>query len=258
MNANPARLSALAIGTFWALASGLPAVADDTELFVATSAGAGIKPNILFVIDNSGSMDTQVITQDDYDPSVTYSGSCSASRVYWRTGTGAAPACSTSRYFDLSALKCNAAVQAFTTGGQYIDRLVQYDPDTSGGDVGQRWELIDQNQKTRPVECRADAGVHGSTSADTNRYARDGSTSTSGYWGGSSTRISWTSSHNNQTYTLYSGNYLNWLNTPGGIKTRLEIVQEVATSLLGAINGVNVGLMHFNTSGNQDQGGLVA
>lgn len=260
MKIHHARLSALAIGTLWALASGLPAVADDTELFIATSAGAGIKPNILFVIDNSGSMDTDVITQQPYDPSVTYTGTCSTSRVYWRTGTGAAPSCSTNRYFNLAALKCDAAVQAFTRGGQYIDKLVQYDPDSTsgrGGDVGQRWELIDQNEKSRSVECQTDAGVHGSTGADTNRYTRDGSTSTTGYWGGSGTQISWTSSHNNQTYTLYSGNYLNWASLPVVSQTRLEIVQDVATSLLGAINGVNVGLMHFNTNGNQDQGGLV-
>jgi type IV pilus assembly protein PilY1 len=257
MTIQKGKLGALAAGTFWALTSCLPAVADDTELFITTSVGASIRPNILFVIDNSGSMDTAVFTQETYDPNQIFAGSCSSDRVYWRTGTGSAPSCSTSRWFDKSALKCDAASVAFTTGGMYIDKLVQYDPDTTsgrGGDVGERWETIDQDQKSRSVECRADAGLHGMDGASADTYTRDGSTSTSGYWGGSGTQITWTSSHNNQSYTLYSGNYLNWLVSPSRTTTRLEVVQEVATSLLGAINGVNVGLVHFN----DNQGGLVA
>jgi type IV pilus assembly protein PilY1 len=264
MNLHHTRIGALLLGAVWMITAGLPAVADDTELFVSTSGGSGIKPNILFVIDNSGSMDTQVVTQDNYSAATTYSGSCDTSKVYWRTGIGDAPDCSTDRWFNVSALKCAAAVTAFTTGGIYIDKVVQYDPDNRTSfprDVGRRWELIDRNEKGRPVECQADAGIHGSTAADTNRYARDGSTSSSGYWGASNQEISWTDTHNSQTYTLYSGNYLNWIGSPGVTKMRIEIVQDVATSLINSINGVNVGLMYFNeyedaTVGSQ--GGLVA
>lgn len=263
MTIHKARLGAFAAGTLWALVSGLPAVADDTELFIATSAGSNIKPNILFVIDNSGSMDTAVYTQETYDPSITWGGACQTNRVYWRTGTGNAPRCTTNNYFNDSALKCKAAMTALSTTGLYIDKVVQWDPDTTsgrGGDVGERWELLDAAQKNRPVECMADAGNHGETDASANKYARDGSTVSTGYWGGSANRISWTASHNNQSYTLYSGNYLNWMVSPSRVTTRLEVVQEVANSLLGAINGVNVGLMYFNPETNGtvgSQGGLV-
>ena len=130
MNISKAQLSAMVLGSFWMLAAGLPAHADDTELFVATSTGAGIKPNVLFIIDNSGSMATTVHTQQAYDPATTYTGSCGTGRVYWRTGTGDAPSCNSDRWFNLSALKCDAAIQAFTRGGQFIDKMVQYDPDT--------------------------------------------------------------------------------------------------------------------------------
>src|SRR5262245_60584128 len=263
MNISKARLATMVVGSFWMLAAGMSAQADDTELFVATSSGAGIRPNVLFIIDNSGSMNTDVVTQGPYDPTYTYTGGdCETDRVYWRTGTGAAPSCSTSRYFNLSALKCDAAIRTFTTGGLFIDKLVQYDPDTTGGrnpDTGQRWELLDSNFKDRAVECQDDAGVHGSTAADTNKYTRDGTT-TNGRWGGSTTEITWRDTHNNQSYSLYSGNYLNWVASPTQIHTRLEIVQDVATSLINAINGVNVGLMYFNPSTNDtvgSQGGLV-
>jgi type IV pilus assembly protein PilY1 len=264
MNTNTTRLGALTLGVLWALGAGLPAVADDTELFVQTSANVGVRPNVLFIIDNSGSMATQVITQDNYDPSFDYPGTCDDSRVYYRTGIGAAPTCGTSNWFDYAALKCNAAITAFTRGGQYIDKLVQYDPDhrtTSPRDTGQRWEILSNSFRSRPVECQGDAGTHGVDAASTSRYTRDGSTSTSGYWGDAGTEITWRDSHNNQTYTLYSANYLNWIQSPGVLKTRLEIVQDVATSLINSINGVNVGLMYFNDSVDNNvgsQGGLVA
>src|SRR4051794_36646380 len=73
--------------------------ADDTEIFVATpAASANTKPNILFVIDTSGSMSTKITTQTTYDPSQTYPGAksaCPADRVYWST-SGTAPNCATS------------------------------------------------------------------------------------------------------------------------------------------------------------------
>src|SRR5688572_6901210 len=105
MNTSKTRCGAVLLGGLWTLAAGLPAVADDTELFVQTSANAGIRPNILFVIDNSGSMATEVVTQDTYNPSTDYSGfsgDCETNRVYYRTTTGTAPSCSTDRWFDLS------------------------------------------------------------------------------------------------------------------------------------------------------------
>ena len=72
--------------------SGLPAVADDTELFVANAGQlGGAQPNILFILDTSGSMRSEVRTQDTYDPNTLYTGTCSTSRLYWRTNTGDPP-----------------------------------------------------------------------------------------------------------------------------------------------------------------------
>ncbi len=67
-----ARMSWLGLGALWALTSGLPAVADDTELFIGNSLSSQAQPNILFVIDNSGSMGSLVLTQDGFDGSTTY------------------------------------------------------------------------------------------------------------------------------------------------------------------------------------------
>ena len=40
---------------------GLPALADDTEIY-KSNASAGARPNVLFIMDTSGSMDGTVIT----------------------------------------------------------------------------------------------------------------------------------------------------------------------------------------------------
>ena len=220
MNTSTTRFGALMLGTLWTLCAGFPAVADDTELFIrARTENAGVRPNVLFIIDNSGSMATQVITQDNYNPATTYPGTCLATRVYYRLNTGDIPDCSTNLWFDLSALQCQAARDTFATGGQFIDKVVQWDPDhrtSRPTDTGQRWELLDVNFRSRPIECQRDANQHGSNAAPgTLRYARDGVNTPSGYWGLSSQQISWTSTHNRQSYTLYSANYLNWVNSPG-------------------------------------------
>ncbi|MBK7902082.1 MAG: hypothetical protein IPJ97_03360 [Proteobacteria bacterium] len=77
-------LATLAAATAVVLLSSAPAGADDTELFVgAAVAAAPSRPNILFVMDTSGSMDTNVTTQVSFNPADTYSGSCRTDRIYW-------------------------------------------------------------------------------------------------------------------------------------------------------------------------------
>jgi type IV pilus assembly protein PilY1 len=260
MNAITKRFAWLGLGTLWALVAIGPALADDTELFIGTSLNSQSQPNILFIFDNSGSMDTIVQTQDTYDGTITYpAAGCDATRVYWRTGVGDPPACTTDRWFNLSALKCNGALQAFNTAGYYTDNMAQYDPTNSG--TGRRWETISTLQKSRLVECRSDRGVHGDGVDATKLYARNGLAAVTGYWGTSGQEISWGNTPANETYTLYSGNYLNWAFGPTRNRTRIEIVKDVATNLLDSVSGVNVGLMTFNDSINNtvgSQGGYVA
>ena len=135
MNLSNARTSWIAVGALWSLASGLPAMADDTELFIGTSLSSTARPNILFIVDNSGSMSSLVLTQQTFDGTTTYpvAGGCDANRIYWRTGTGNPPACTTSNYFDAAALRCDRAAQAFLRAGFYTDLMAQYDPNTGSG-----------------------------------------------------------------------------------------------------------------------------
>ncbi|MCZ6584705.1 MAG: hypothetical protein O6930_01690, partial [Gammaproteobacteria bacterium] len=235
----------LLTGTLWALGSGIPAFADDTELFVSNSSQFAdtARPNILFIIDTSGSMRTEVETQATYDPGDDYRGDCLADRVYWRIGTRNPPNCrTTNRWFNLDALMCNRAIQAFaSSAGRYTDGMAQYDPD-----IQDRWERIEPDQKDRVVECEDDGGEHGD-GTDDKVYAQNGADTQ--LWSDNSVdEVAWGQSPTNQVYTIYSGNYLNWYYGPVTTSTRLQLVKDAATNLLNTINGVNVGLMRFNTS----------
>ena len=59
------------------------ASADDTEIYIGNNNSNTSQPNILFILDNSGSMRTeQAVSAQPYDENVTYSGSWSASKAY--------------------------------------------------------------------------------------------------------------------------------------------------------------------------------
>src|SRR5688572_3632797 len=94
---------------------GAPAYADDSEVFTNSSfLATGVRPNILFVIDTSGSMDTKV---NVYDPEKTYTGACPAGRVYWNTGTNKEPpACDGKQWISEVNNRCRAAVATYSTG----------------------------------------------------------------------------------------------------------------------------------------------
>ena len=232
-------------GMLWVLSSGIPAFADDTELFVGDNANFAnvARPNILFIMDTSGSMDNKVITQATYDPAFAYGGGCDATRVYWRGGSGDPPSCDTTRWFNMNALMCNVAMQAFTDGaGRYTDRMAQFD-----ADFDDRWERISRTRKTRLVECEDDGGFHGDGAKNRHVYAQSGDAANP--WSDRALdEVSWGQRPTDRVYTVYDGNYLNWYYGPVAVSTRLQVVKDVATDLLSSVNGVNVGLMRFNNS----------
>jgi type IV pilus assembly protein PilY1 len=248
------QLTWLGAGALWTIISGSAALADETELFIGTSNNE--QPNILFVLDNSGSMGTLVDTQPTYDPAFAYpDAGCDASRVYFRTGTGSIPACTTSNWFNETALVCQAGLTALASTGLYTAQYAaQYDP-TNGGS-GRRWEQIDNTKKDYLVECNADNGIHGDGNPVSDKFPRNGVTVASDAWQSTSGGggFAWNSTRTNTTYTFYDGNWLNWVRSPTRFVTRLEVVQEVTNSLLDQVSGVNVGLMTFSAN---SQGGYV-
>jgi len=218
-------------------------LADDTEIYVGLNQGVNdVPPNILFVVDTSGSMSSLVDTVEEvtapgpYDSTQTYAGSFDVNRVYYGSG---------SSYFYLNNLRCQVALDRFATVGFINARFAQWRSRRGNW----RWRSI--SSRSRDVECIDDGGVHGQTAGDSRRWAAN----SSGPWRTTEdTRVGW------RSYTLSSGNYKNWqaLSAAGGVvvrKQRIEIVKEAITNLLGSLtNNVNVGLMRFDSS---TDGGMV-
>lgn len=238
----------LMLSTLFGLGLSGTLLADDTEVYIGVNQVSDVRPNILFIIDTSGSMDTPVyLTSGTYDPSVTYAGDgspCDPNRVYWSTGS-TPPSCSTSNYIDLSSFTCDAASGALfgTTGsGFYVGRAARFNI-RNGED---RWDTLTRFDHTEKVECEADWGVHGETAGSTAKYPAD--QNEGGPWRSNTTgAITW--STKGGTYTFYSANYLNWRETPGTVTelSRLQVVQEVFSDLMDSISNVNVGVMRFSS-----------
>jgi type IV pilus assembly protein PilY1 len=239
------RLTTLAVAAAFTVATGT-AAADDIEIYQSQTGTA--QPNVLFIVDTSGSMGSTVIKVDrpPYDPKGKYDGSCSSDRIYFTTGS-TPPTCNTSNYFSRANNTCKASFADLTEDGGVgmwpfgSARLAQY--------RGTSWTTLDKNDAGQ-VECLTDDGVHGETDGSTAKFIWGGTTKKNGV---TTTNAKWSSTNNNRwqglnsTYRLYSGKYLNYLASnpdPADI-TRMDIVKGVAKSLASSLTGVNLGLMRY-------------
>lgn len=231
--------------TFWC--AGAP-LADDTEIFVSEPKdGAAARPNILLIIDTSGSMVSNRVTQPmDYDPIIRYSGNCNQDNIYWKTGSGSVSCGSSSstrnQYVEPAALVCKTAKDVIDALGTYVSASTAQ---WNGSNV--RWEALRSDQHTTKnwVECQADAAIRHGLVVDDGKLPANGST----YGPFTSDAAQAVSLAGQNTYTFYSGNYLNYLSNLGSDNlvtlTRLEVVKSVARRFLDSLSGVNVGLMRF-------------
>lgn len=254
-------LTAAVAGTI--LLTAAPARADDTEIY--TGGGNGIQPNVLFIIDTSGSMGTQVYTQTPYAPSTDYSaspysGTYDNTQTYWGYTTVDWNGQTTFHVlgsFASSWNRCAASQGPLASTGYYTGTLAYWVPPASGRwrRRSDRWEqfpnrFFSSSTISDYVECKADSGSNGdSQAADPTAapWAADGS---AGPWSSSQANsVNWSSTGG--SVTIYTGNYLNYLATAQStyLGTRLSIVQDVTKQLINSVSGINVGLMRFDNGG---------
>ena len=259
----------------------LPVHADDTEIYLGepTQTSAESRPNILFVMDTSGSMDTAVDTQTTYDPAVTYTGDCTPDRVYWKAKGATFPNASNDlpvRRSDCS-LRGDAAdnlagwVSASNflckTGQSVIDvngfvnvnRAAQWKP--AGDATKSRWSNLrvltgNNDINDKQIECADDSDLnkinppHGDGSK---KYAANDKNGP--FTDELGQLINWTTSEVDRGYVFYTSNYLNWYYHAQTVKkSRLTIVKEALHTLVAGLSNANVGLMRFSTNG---EGGMV-
>jgi len=227
-----------------------PVMADDTEIYVGSNSGiSNVPPNVLFVVDTSGSMDSAVITREPYDPNYDYSGNSGAcydnSRIYTKPDQHWYDCYNYSvsaknYYFNASALQCNAAASLATTGF-YQDRLAQW--------RGGVWKTISNSSRTAYVECKADNGIHGNGGSAVWASNSNGPWSTD-----QNDSVDWSAIGSSQT--IYAGNYMNYLKTAPIVSssTRINVVKDVVTNVVNSVQDINIGLMRFSRNA---EGGMV-
>ncbi len=242
----------VAIASASLLVAAAGARADDTEIFTGAT-GGGISPNIMFIIDTSGSMGTTVTTHVNYDPTVTYAGgssTCDPNSFYFVAGAGSPPACNSKNLLALSYLQCRAGANALgnspSSPGFYTDNFVQWK--RSGKTVfSYAWNatLSPAVATNTDVACQGDDPGSPSWPSTYNGPSNSGGNE----WTNTKSLVYWDNgSPTLKNYTIYSGNYLNWYNYDQtmSIGTRISVVQQAASNLINSMSNVNIGLMRYS------------
>ena len=237
------------------------ATAEDIEIYT-TLGGTGVisNPNIMFVVDTSGSMSTTSPVKPLYDDSITYStaaaGSCVPTGVYFND-TGDMPDCAISTdYFDVSDLDCDHALVGYNADGTlinpgqdgsllmvgtYSDQLARFDSTVD------RWREVSISAGATMVECLSDSGIHGDNGGklwiEDSAQAYTGSAPADPdvphpVWAGGAGHLQ-----------LFSGNYINYLNDTTLIETDKSYIDQVKTAVEVMVRGntqVDIGLMRFD------------
>ncbi len=232
------RVSSILLGLGLALSSLTPAFADDSEIYVG--AITTVKPNILFIIDTSMSMDASDVNDDHatFSPTGSYgsnSGNCNGSynRIFFTTGTGATPpTCASTNYIRTDAgwqtcdkLAKATASAASAPSGRWTGKAAQYNA------TNKAWEDLKTGGQAQYVECAADNGIHGIDAANASKYPRNGQATASAAWSGSASAINWSQY---TTYTFYSERWVRW-NAQPATTVNLKRLRAVQNSVLDMV-----------------------
>ena len=272
MNAFKQFITWISAGFLLAMMAGAPALADDTELLrVAPLPSEENKPRILFIIDTSGSMDSEEETLEQYVVTESYAGQCDSNRTYWLDTPDGLPPCGQSgydadddddcddddddncisqQYIDKDNFFCQTALTQMAGLGSITTVFAQFrEGGPSGNGSGpKKWQSLAPGYNSEPIECLADSGIHGDGTSSTRLWAKAGSNIDPWYTDNPAQEIDWTSIGAQQTYTFYDGNYLNYrVSAPVVQAERIDIVKNVLRTLFESISGIQVGVERFNS-----------
>ena len=249
MKISTRKITWMSVSVCIAMLAGMPAVADDTELLLINpDPSKNPKPNVMFILDTSGSMTTKQATIRPYDGTQSYSGECDEDKLYW-TDVNVTPDCTTTKnVIAKSNFYCKFAEKQIFGIGSFSNTMVQY---RNGGSDGNstgpyRWQYLAPGYTDAPIECQADNGTHGD-GRNAHLWAAAGTDLNDPYTTKAANGLSWGSAPRNLGYTVFDGNYLNWKASPvDAVLTRSVIMKEVTKKVLSSVNNLNVGLMRFD------------
>ena len=206
--------------------------ADDTELYVADIGEENnIRPQVLIIFDNSGSMSTtELEAKEAFDPSHSYTNSTD---IYW------------SRAGDASLYRspqlnnnCQASIEVLENVGMYTGNVRFW------SSYSRNWNPLNPGSKGI-IDCKEDSenkvstNQGGQTGYPVNDDLGPYQTELNSLFG------------TGDAVTLYSANYIVWYQTPNNTnRSRLSIAQETITRLINSTPSVDFGLAVFNRNNN--------
>lgn len=254
----------------------------DTDVYLkAQAVGTSSSPNVMIILDTSGSMN-DVVQSGEYDPLLDYCGAdldavtgyaganaakpsdCASTsgRIYW-SFDGNPPSMTSDQWFSASKNKCIDSLSS-------LDNNNSNDPGFYGSTKAARWingsnwsSLSGQTDATITyVDCQADGNRDGLSNNDGQRPRSSTSTA---YTTSSGSAFSWSSfnnsSGNTTRPTLYSANYMNWVHnsvlTTAPTITRIQAAKTAVKAIIDGNKSVRFGLMVFNRNGSGQDGGRV-
>ena len=232
------------------------AVAEDIEIYTTANLGAStIQPNVVFIMDSSGSMNSTLSVPTAYDYTRTYTGCYDASMLYY-SSSGAMPICGSKDVILKTSNRCDASLNLYDKGviidsigplekhGFYADQIAQYN---SKKNIWQSTVTKNPGEQAYLVECYTDSGVHGDSSAASPYIADAGPWTAAVPPNPAVPHAVWAGGANN--LQIYDGNYLNYRVDPGvGSSTlsRFQIAKDAIEAIVTANNNINIGLMRFD------------
>jgi type IV pilus assembly protein PilY1 len=237
------------------------AQADDTEILFESSASNELTPNVLFILDNSGSMSNQVVVEAPYDHTIDYTQKAIDEGYSVYSDTYIYVYNSNYQYRGrilTSQVHCQTMRDKLAAAGQYTAAKVAGFSTSSNA-----WENLFGNwwwwwggstaENTNITECKDDRGIHGQNGTSSKTYAINKAAKWSN---GSNNEVSWDSY---STFDFFSANYQNWYQyfRVAATESRINIMKKVIANLVNSTSGINIGLMSFNTNNYGRQGGRV-
>jgi len=269
MNINQ-KIKAILLGVMFSSTMVPIASAEDIEIYTNLAEVDTANPNIMFVIDNSGSMSITSSVKASYNATKTYSGDCVSDGIYF-VDDGKLPVCPTNtNYFKEASNKCDHSIVGYTAAGvaispgqdgsllmigTYSDQLAQFDT------ASNKWRELSVNKTSDRellVECFSDSGIHGNKDSSKDVYIEN---NTAGWTSDAPDNLDlphpiWSNGAGN--LQLFHGNYVNYLSdtsVPFEDKSYLEQVKSAVDIMVRGNTRVNIGLMTFDQK--QYEGGYI-
>lgn len=265
-------LFAVVLGVLLAAVTITPVEAMDTDVYLHTQSTATTgEPNVLIVLDNSGSMNECPDGSNScslpiaYDSTIDYCDStavdnvvsgagaavpanCSsyANRIYYIANGQGAPTLTSSQWFTPSKNNCFKSSSSLTSPGYYTGDYIAYWNGAKWSMLLDGGGVVDSN--ITYVDCANDRKTNKNSTAD-GAVLNDGKSPAGS---GSTPYLSGTSglfSYSGSRLSLYTSNYLAFRNnyvlaSTGG--TKIQVAKQAVIDLINANKSVRFGLMVFN------------